>query len=199
MPKRRLEFSEDSVVASFIEEVKKRPCLWNIDDEDYNDRFQMSAAWDEISNILDIRVDTMRMKWKNLRDFFKKIVRKRDIRDVDDYIGRWRYFKSLWFLYKPELARNDDDSCEDATTSNDMKCEPLEFSETEVFVEEQDPIPDKRPRITTAEDYDQMFLKSLTPFMNQLEPFRKLVVRSKIQQILLNEIAAQKTSSNKFY
>ncbi|CAH2036827.1 unnamed protein product, partial [Iphiclides podalirius] len=86
MPKRKSEFSEGAVVATLIQEVRKRPCLWNSDDQDYNDRINMGTAWEEISTILDVSVDTVRMKWKNLRDFFKKIIKKRGIKDVDDYL-----------------------------------------------------------------------------------------------------------------
>lgn len=142
------------------------------------------------------------MKWKSLRDFFKKLIRKRGIKDIDDYLGRWRYFKAMWFLYKPEMTHKDDDSCEELTntsTDNMVKCEPIDVNETELSMDEQDPIPDKKRRTNNEDDFDLMFLKSLTPFLKQLEPIRKLVVRSKIQEILLNEIAAQSTGSKNFY
>lgn len=42
-----------------------------------------------------------------------------------------------------------------------------------------------------SDDYDTMFLQSLTPFLRELEPWRKLVVRNKIQDIILKEMAEQ--------
>lgn len=76
-----------------------------------------------------------------------------------------------------------------------------ENHEVEVYLEEEDPfeadpIPDKITNLSSDDDYDVMFLKSLAPYFKQLDPIRKLVVRNKMQDMLLNEIAAQTSASH---
>lgn len=60
---------------------------------------------------------------------------------------------------------------------------------------QEDPISEKTPY--TDDDYDLMFLKSLMPYFRQLDSMRKLVLRSKIQDMLMNEIAAQTSLNSK--
>ncbi|RVE49993.1 hypothetical protein evm_005346 [Chilo suppressalis] len=46
---------------------------------------------------------------------------------------------------------------------------------------------------TDDEEHELMFLNSLAPFFCKLDPMRKLVLRSRIQDMLLNEVTAQKS------
>ncbi|XP_028157837.1 uncharacterized protein LOC114351006 [Ostrinia furnacalis] len=70
----------------------------------------------------------------------------------------------------------------------DTKDEKLEENNSN----SEDEIPVKRQKTSNRlSNYDVMFLKSLAPYFKQLEPLRKLVMRSRIQNLLLNEIAEQ--------
>lgn len=129
----------------------------------------------------------LRAKWKNLRDFFKKEVKKNDVETVEDYRGRWRHFKSMGFLLKTGEEKAGTGS---EAENSEYETKYVPDSNLEVFLQE-DPIPEKRCKVDDDEDYDMMFLKSLTPFLKQLEPTRNLMVRSKIQELLLNELAGQ--------
>ncbi|KAI5652154.1 alcohol dehydrogenase transcription factor myb/SANT-like domain-containing protein [Phthorimaea operculella] len=105
---------------------------------------------------------------------------------------------------------DESDEGEDNPLSDCVKSEPEEPNEKEehaqTYIElvegplqfrssETEPVPNKRRKIEATtedeEDYDMMFLKSLTPYMKQLDPMRKLIVRSRIQDVLINEITAQ--------
>lgn len=142
-----------------------------------------------------------------MRDFFRREVRKSNPKSLEDYHGKWKHFKSLWFLWRPEeykSADNDYNEQEDNQEDEEYNGLPEHFvkiespdrsNEVEVFFEDpdsesNDPIGAKRKRYSDDE-YDLMYLKSLTPYFRQLEPMRKLVLRSKIQDMLMNEIAAQ--------
>ncbi|XP_063618697.1 uncharacterized protein LOC134791577 [Cydia splendana] len=187
----------DSDTLRLIKEMKKHGCIWNPDDDNYGDRTLLSVAWADAAKTLDMPEDIIRVKWKNLRDFFKKEVKKNDCHSKDDYGGRWRYFKSLGFLLRPEEEEDEQTDSEQEEKEIDYETKYIPETDTnlEVYLEE-DPLPEKRVK-KDYEDYDLMFLKSLTPFLRQLEPTRNLVVRSKMQDMLLNEIAAQNKNRNK--
>ncbi|XP_014362136.2 transcription factor Adf-1 [Papilio machaon] len=210
MAKRKINFNAQTVTR-FIERIESRPCLWDVDYEHYNDRHKMIAAWQEISNDMDIPVDTLRLKWKSLRDFFIRMLRMGNIKDVREYKGGWQHFQKMWFLNKAVSTRNRAYSSEEAASrsfanSDDeatieegevmVKCEPVQMEQEEVFVSDYDPSPPKK-RCSTSDDFDEMFLKSLTPFFKNLEPVRKLIVRNKIQELLIEEITAQTTGNIK--
>lgn len=92
-----------------------------------------------------------------------------------------------------ELDAGDDTSDGGAAESY-VKFELVDSNEEVYLNEHEDSIPKKRRKKKSKDDYDFMFLKSLAPYLRQLDPIRKLVVRSKMQDMLLNEIAAQQSS-----
>ncbi|KAJ2939794.1 hypothetical protein O0L34_g17985 [Tuta absoluta] len=230
----------ERLIPKLICEVKKRECIWNPEDDNYNDRHATMVAWKEIVKVMDNTPEVLvRAKWKNLRDLFKREIKKvrKRISENDQgetYQGRWKYFKQMRFMHqqKPDrefLNQLDVEELEDER-SNDMdaangeehedtdeneenpladfvKPEPEDSNDTdhegndeEYFELVPTPVPNKRKMEATKEDeedYDMMFLKSLTPFLNQLDPMRKLIVRSKIQDILINELAIAQQQASK--
>ncbi|KPI99593.1 hypothetical protein RR46_01282 [Papilio xuthus] len=84
MPK---EFKYDVVL--LIESVRDRPCLWDKSLENYKDRVERRAAWEEIFSILDEGYEEMSPemkrttgelilnKWTNIRDTFVKTLKTR--------------------------------------------------------------------------------------------------------------------------
>lgn len=131
---------------------------------------------------------------------------------LSTYRGRWRYFQPLWFLFKICDTNFDADQREEEG-DNLSNTEYLEESSTEngdgeaVEIDNffqvdsnkvdflEDPISERKPY--GDDDYDLMFLKSLMPYFSQLDSMRKLVLRSKIQDMLMNEIAAQNAFKHK--
>ncbi|XP_022830856.1 transcription factor Adf-1-like isoform X2 [Spodoptera litura] len=224
---RKLVLSDQSL-KKLIKEVKKRECLWNPHHERYNDRYRMAKAWMEVAELMELPEDRLRVRWKNLRDLFKKEIKK--FGSVN-YTGKWRHYNAMKFLNKVTESSKPDqtedtEQTEDQTnkdneeenegnkvaTKEELTDDDFDFvddqenvtagsHEAEVYFEqgyEEDPIPDKMQKLP-EEDYDMMFLKSLAPYFRQLDPIRKLVVRSKMQDMLLNEIAAQSSVSQQFH
>lgn len=77
--------------------------------------------------------------------------------------------------------------------------ENMPFETSNIFsvdYQPEDPLPNAIARRSLEEDYDMMFLKSLVPYFRELDPVRKLKVRNKIQDIILNEINEQGAFSN---
>lgn len=143
----------------------------------------------------------LRAKWKNLRDLFKREEKKNKIHSIDNYEGKWRHFKALWFLHRSDHIDNTsgDDSIDTATDITVKEGNQIEDC-YEVLIENN--INNRRASKNNIEmestrkrklsdDYDTMFLQSLTPFLRELEPWRKLVVRNKIQDVILKEMAEQ--------
>ncbi|XP_032524091.2 uncharacterized protein LOC116775320 [Danaus plexippus] len=204
MSTRKISLSDRNLLA-LIFEVKKRPCLWNHEDEGYNERSRLTTAWAEIAAKIKLPEDLLRVKWKNLRDLFKREVKKCNAHAVDEYTGKWRYFKTLWFLNRPgeSIAASDEEGLEvrvkeevqrigAADTTDEAFLEDEHRHDKRLYAEvelAQDPLEQKRPRL--LDDYDTMFLMSLTPYFTQLEPVRKLLLRNKIQELILSEITAQ--------
>ncbi|XP_047024635.1 transcription factor Adf-1-like [Helicoverpa zea] len=200
----------DQTVKKLIAEVQKRECLWNPHNDLYNDRYQMAKAWLEIAELLQLPEERLRVKWKYLRDLFKKEVKKSG--SGADYTGKWRHFERMQFIDITKVNGESEDrestNISRVTTKKEVddefeyeveEEEPVGTNEVEVYLEEGysgDHIPEKRAKLSSDEDYDVMFLKSLAPFFRQLEPMRKLVVRSKMQDMLLNEMAAQSSASH---
>lgn len=139
-----------------------------------------------------------------MRDLFKKEIRKYGP-TIEEYTGKWRHFEALAFLNKTATApeNTEENSCDDKEPVTKQEYIELDEdadpdnNEVEVYFDEtyEDPLPEKRVKLASDEDYDIMFLKSLAPYFKQLDPIRKLVVRSKMQDMLLNEIAAQSSTT----
>ncbi|XP_045771582.1 transcription factor Adf-1-like [Maniola jurtina] len=200
---------------NIVQEVHKRPCLWNPDDENHNNRARMAVAWEEITSALNIPEPLVKAKWKIMRDIFKREMKrcKMNSHGKFQYTGKWRHFKLLWFVHKNKEAQLVQcDPAEDSyssTEENNIKEEVIDNNSTDVdeshdhnvpfeesnmltldFEPEQDPLPVQR-RQSSEDDYDLMFLKSLVPYFRELDPVRKLRLRSTILDIIINEISGQ--------
>lgn len=161
-------------------------------------------------------------KWKNLRDVFRREHAK--VLEHGKRGTKWQYYKPLLFLnegaereideddnnesenytYTPEQDDENDKSNDNDPINNDTMqsaCIKIEQDHDQYFevVENEVVVPKKRKYIRRESDdtdYDLLYLKSLVPYFKQLEPMRKLIVRSRIQDILMNEIARSSASSN---
>lgn len=164
--------------------------------------------------------------WKNLRNIFQRELRKNYSRSTSVYRGKWKYFQTMSFLIVKgddndndegdeypiefveendfedqngeEMYTDDDDynctNSDNCPIASDQEIDPVEsITDADVRREENntDSIKENGNLI-----YDVMFLKSLAPFFKQLVPMRKLIMRSKIQDLLLKEIADQNASNS---
>ncbi|XP_045507477.1 uncharacterized protein LOC123703495 [Colias croceus] len=100
------EFKYD--VVQLIQCVRDRPCLWDKSLENYKDRVERRAAWEEVFGILDEGYNEMNReekrlmgehvlcKWTNIRDTFTKSLKTRMGRPKKKYI----FYEHLKFLLK---------------------------------------------------------------------------------------------------
>nr|XP_021182787.2 uncharacterized protein LOC110371035 [Helicoverpa armigera] len=112
-----------------IEEVRKRPGIWNYDDAEYRAKNIRYKLWNEVVTELlqtDIKVSKSEMreleiqlqkKWKSIRDCFQKYISNPN-RTKKPYI----YCKHLQFLLKDqELPRKEDEGTSDSSESKPIK------------------------------------------------------------------------------
>ncbi|XP_041978196.1 uncharacterized protein LOC121732395 [Aricia agestis] len=190
----------DVSIQSVIDTMKNYELLWNPDIREFKNKCKKNEAWIEVAKTLQITVDTAKTKWKNIKDIFRKEMHKYPVTRLEDYDGSWQHFESVWFLYRPgdapkKRTKRDTKSYDDSQSDNSsdkffVKTEP----ETEVYVEDNrlhDEFEPKRPRVEEDDDYDMMFLKSLAPYLRALRPIKKLAVRNKIQQMLMDELGSE--------
>ncbi|RVE54666.1 hypothetical protein evm_000787 [Chilo suppressalis] len=102
-----------------IEEVKKRPGIWDFEDAEYRAKNVRHQLWSEVVTELlntDVKVSKSEMreleiqlqkKWKSIRDCFQKYVQNPN-RTKKPYI----YNKQLQFLLKNHITRNDGYFCD---------------------------------------------------------------------------------------
>lgn len=268
-----------------IKEVKKRSLLWNTSDALHRNTKEKAKAWKEIANKINISEDAAKRKWQMLRVVFLRYIKKNKPRTLADYTGKWKYFRSMWFLrngLKNKLWPTDDVPNEKAeavvpvTMESDVSTSSMEDEEDYQFSTSDDEvlqnivkrtIPDTtgaketngnqiklssincvsnndQPMVITIEndgaiageiltndevnvntqtpefivldtdvtttmpiqirntetnreaprpekpiDSDELFLKSLAPFLRKLTPARNLAIRGKFQEILMYELA----------
>jgi hypothetical protein len=126
-----------------------------------------------------------------LRDTFIRLAKKKY-----DHSWKWKYYKELKFLYPcvvSSISQDNDNDSDDETESEEDQMDneigtnlPIQYNDSS----------SEKEVIADSEDHDLMFLESLAPFFANIDPMRKLVLRSRIQDMLLNEVVAQKNEES---
>ncbi|XP_057333055.1 uncharacterized protein LOC130672465 [Microplitis mediator] len=90
-----------------IDEVYKRPALWNNKDLLYHSRDLTNRMWMEISTIFKCPKPVLKSKWKGLRDTFRGEIKKEQNHRQSKYTrrNRWVHYKKLQFLKEQMLPR----------------------------------------------------------------------------------------------
>ncbi|XP_046398663.1 uncharacterized protein LOC124165350 [Ischnura elegans] len=95
-----------------IAEVHKRPSLWNLKGKAYYNRTTVDRDWKKVAEITGLSVGTAKVRWKNLRDHFRKELLKQpkmyENGQGEKVASRWIHFNSLLFLknvLKPRRAK----------------------------------------------------------------------------------------------
>ncbi|XP_076760957.1 uncharacterized protein LOC143429307 [Xylocopa sonorina] len=97
----------------FIEEIEKRPAIYDVNRSEYNDRNAKTTAWDEVCQVMvpnwagltdeerNVEEKSLRGKWRNIRDYFMKELKLQKSQKLGP-AGRKRkkymYFDQLLFL-----------------------------------------------------------------------------------------------------
>ncbi|XP_022121443.2 uncharacterized protein LOC110997545 [Pieris rapae] len=102
-------------VIQLITAIHKRPCLWDKTVDNYKDRTERRAAWEEVFTIVDdgyndlsaedkrITGEKIICKWTNIRDTFVKSLRSRMGAPKRKYV----YYDHLTFLLKSQILDHD--------------------------------------------------------------------------------------------
>ncbi|XP_071439223.1 uncharacterized protein [Hetaerina americana] len=85
-----------------ISEVQKRPALWNLRGKAYHNRVIVERDWKKVAEITGLSVGASKVRWKNLRDHFRKELLKQNRPntegDGEQRLSKWIHFDSLLFL-----------------------------------------------------------------------------------------------------
>ncbi|KAL5245841.1 hypothetical protein ACI65C_013249 [Semiaphis heraclei] len=85
-----------------ISEVQTRPCLWNDEHPQYKDSEKNKKIWEEIGKVIDMSGNDAKIKWKNLKDKFRRELQKEPkCRSGDaggEYKSKWSFFNMMMFV-----------------------------------------------------------------------------------------------------
>ncbi|XP_013198613.1 transcription factor Adf-1-like [Amyelois transitella] len=90
---------QEQIISAIFE---RRP-IWNSKDVNHKNRRIINQLWEEIKNELNIEVTDLKKKWKNLKDHYRKELKKNpaprsgDAGNVNQP-SNWQYFSQLRFL-----------------------------------------------------------------------------------------------------
>lgn len=161
----------------------------------------------------------MKARWKNLRDAYRKIIKKQEESD-SKWDPRWPYYKHMEFM--KEIARNttprnhdisvtkqeisvSEDELQNSLESGDNSLattsshkdarrrfgeELLAFTRQYPEVDIERDVQSSENVTFHAEDDDYQFLLSLYPHFKQVAQNRKLPLRMKIEQVIYEELYA---------
>ncbi|XP_034231430.1 uncharacterized protein LOC117639666 [Thrips palmi] len=195
-------------ISLLIDEVQKRPALWDQAHPHRHNREVLEVLWEEVAKVFAAPPDDLRKKWKGLRDTFRKELRKypngfdQDLSQEE--FPPWVFFKPLYFLKGQMKAKRsdvqaangyhylmgvhkeeDDNSAEEVLAHHEM--EPAGVCST---LRDLGARGVKRSAIDEVfvDDEDYHFFLSLLPHVRRLEPVRKLQMRARIQDLVCREV-----------
>ncbi|XP_014271131.1 transcription factor Adf-1 [Halyomorpha halys] len=232
-----------------IELVQERRSLWDPKEKNYHVRSVQKKLWQEVANEINESVDSLKKRWRGLRDTFRKELKK-EVNSKSESGGdgyrksSWPFFSLLYFLADTIHLGNTENSIsaveeeEESQTHSDSFYEPHHHSSsTQCTILatpwthddnepstangqlRQSPLKKKRKfsrdecsyydetfqskngmyleeRRKVDKEADQHFLNSLLPFLNDIPQNRKLVVRTKIMEVLIEELNGRENSSH---
>lgn len=165
----------------------------------------------------------VKARWKNLRDAYRKLVRK-TMRTGQP--PRWPYFKSMNFLTLTDVPRDSgtkqgqkiEDISNDADYTTNSDDDPLSLTAQSLKMEKDikrnsEELPrhfleveseraslslneQQQQQTVSADDEDYQFLLSLYPHIKQVPLNRKLPLRMKIEQVIYEELYSLPSTSN---
>ncbi|XP_057663124.1 uncharacterized protein LOC130898095 [Diorhabda carinulata] len=133
-------------------------------------------------------------KWRNLLDQFAKELKKvREPRsgDPSDEDGNYRNCR----CFRRNCAKDENTPSQSTATPRFKRKAPPEKKED---VEQQllNIEAKKLALLETPEDENSLFLRSLLPYFQKMDPLQQLRVRNKFQDILIQEMSPPSTSSH---
>ncbi|KAF9823350.1 hypothetical protein SFRURICE_006666 [Spodoptera frugiperda] len=148
----------------FIDEVEKRPALWDIQCAEYSNKIIRNGAWQELVEIFGENEDslekkvlfgvTLQKKWKNIRDAYNKEFKKG--KSIPSGSGackgsKYMYFDRLSFLQKTVENKETTSNIHEAKNEGIQNID--QNQDNFVNAREIQPVPNKRKKtkITSEE------------------------------------------------
>ncbi|XP_017772533.1 PREDICTED: uncharacterized protein LOC108559696 [Nicrophorus vespilloides] len=78
-----------------IEQIHLRLPLWDKVHSEKTDTSMREELWDEVAHVMGCSKEILKSRWKNLRDSYRKIIRKSDGRESDP---KWPYYNAMEFM-----------------------------------------------------------------------------------------------------
>ncbi|KAF7381345.1 hypothetical protein HZH66_013739 [Vespula vulgaris] len=153
----------------FIEEIEKRPAIYDVNRSEYNDRNAKMSAWEEVCQVMvpnwtrlsdeerNMEEKSLRGKWRNIRDYFMKEFKLQLQKSLKpDSVRRKRkkymYYDQLLFL----MPTVENKLRITNTAGNQCKSEESEGEGDNPVIEESDvPLAHAVPSLTTGREYVQ--------------------------------------------
>ncbi|XKL68036.1 hypothetical protein PGB90_003527 [Kerria lacca] len=186
-----------------IKEVRKRKILWDRKDKNYYNRSLVDKEWSKVAEQLNESKEAVKTKWKNLRDTFRKELKKipessdiysTDIERASHYTGTWPHFCVMLFLLSVVTLKASEESVELEFLPSDLVNTTIredstdETNETETSFSatyETDMVPPKKFKFQTA-NVDLQYLEKKMPVFEDkqddedLSFFKSLIPHVKI-------------------
>uniref|UniRef100_A0A182T9T8 MADF domain-containing protein n=1 Tax=Anopheles maculatus TaxID=74869 RepID=A0A182T9T8_9DIPT len=104
-------------VAEFVNEIKKRPILYNVLHKDYKRICLRNNSWVEVALAMNLSVQECKKRWRSMRDAFLKTVRNKNEKERKS----WIHYRLLEFML-PYVAfpKEDYETANDYTQCSDI-------------------------------------------------------------------------------
>ncbi|XP_053662663.1 uncharacterized protein LOC128711802 [Anopheles marshallii] len=108
-------------VADFVNEIKKRPVLYNTQHRDYKRICLRNQYWEEVAVAMNLSAQECKKRWRSMRDAFLKTVRNKNEIERQS----WIHYRLLEFMLPYVVFRNEDTansyaSCKDGQGENNF-------------------------------------------------------------------------------
>ncbi|XP_035223770.1 uncharacterized protein LOC118196425 [Stegodyphus dumicola] len=164
--------------------VRSKPEIWDHSHTHYTSKDVKLQAWMYIANKLNSTPDLAKSRWTNLRDLFRRELKKslkmaQETGDPSAYIPKWKHFKSMMFL--KEYMVKDDNSVSRSVVEDSFSMYPQTILEDGENVEDSFYVEDVSTRSSTPSHMEMPIL-----------PEQSTVKRSNEDYSYLNERQSKK-------
>lgn len=117
----------ETTVECFIEKVRNRPCLWNMNHVSYRDVAKKDAAWERVAKECGMSCGRdAKSQWKKLRDSHREALRRRkpEAGPSAQYLKPWKYEEDMRFILSQSenkdvpLYSNDSNDTQESNNDN---------------------------------------------------------------------------------
>ncbi|KOX73208.1 Endocuticle structural glycoprotein SgAbd-2 [Melipona quadrifasciata] len=130
--------------------VQKRPVLWNKCIQNSTNRLLVDKEWENVAMLLKRDKEEVRLKWRNLRDQFRRELKKmrkprsKNTGDppISNYRGKWMYFEMLLFLKDTMMQKKTEDCFNNnLVNAEETECKPQDIvNDEDLTVTENSPL-----------------------------------------------------------